>query len=92
MNGAKCLVTGVILRETNGGECRNGDLFSLGNVYIVNANPYVFQPLEYNAEALIVNYDAPDTYFERRDVFIFGPDQLRLSPAVKQYIAKGALR
>ena len=84
----KCLITGINLREVASGTCQRGDLFSIGNCYIVNANSYIMEEAAYDESIPTLFYMADSRdYFERRDVFIFQQSEVTLNEAAKQYIA-----
>jgi len=82
----KCLVTDIILRELAYGACQHGDLFSIGDCYVVNAKGYLRGDV-HDEKIPTLYYTANSSkYFERRSVLIFKQDEVRLNAAAEQHI------
>lgn len=82
----RCIITGCTLIYA--GTWQSGDLFELGDIYIFNA---VGEP-QYEGEPFyeraVILADIPhQTYFERRDVFVFAKSAAALNDKAKAYLA-----
>jgi len=81
-----CLITGVTLFNEDEGWSKPADLFIFGNRFIVNASGEgeVRSPLPTHEKVL--SFSEMDSYFERRNVYIFPVASYLLNDAAKAYI------
>ena len=87
--GAKCLITGVTLFNSETGEWKPADLFQLGTNYIVNASgPWQPQrPLRRGEKTFSFSFNQ-DKHFTRRNVYVFPVLSGWFNQAALDYIAK----
>lgn len=88
-----CQITGILLVDEVAGKYAHADLFTFGDVYIVNANAVWLEGgrvFDIKTDRYLAFSSHTNTYFERRSVYVFHGDNedWRFSLAALEYMGK----
>jgi len=86
----RCVITGCTL--IFGYQQQHGDLWELGSTWIFNAcgEPAQREDSPTTRKAIMVREDFHESYFERRNVYVFLKCDAVLSLSAAEYIARGS--